>query len=135
MLVEARERPMHAVREADDCHITELRWIVEVEGVPAGHHTLRGPVGPPVLQAPLPRWSATRAAWARELSWAVDVRPRVLRAGDAWAAALGIDETAGALVVRETGSGPGAVRVEHELVLLVRFAELAAPTWRTSLLG
>ena len=114
--------------------ITELRWLITVDGAPAAHHTLHisGDV-PIALPHPLPRWGVASDPWARDLDWTVEVRPRVLRAHDAWAVALGVTEGAAALVVREHGTaGPGTV-VDHELVVLVEHAELAAPAWRPRL--
>lgn len=117
------------------CDLAELRWIVRVDGAPAAHHTLRGWAAPgamaAALRAPLPRWSATYATWARELEWTADVRPRVLRDTDDCARGLGVEESAAALVVRERGRGAPDIRVEHDLVVLVRYVELAAPAWRT----
>ena len=116
--------------QADGCQITEFRWTVDVEGTPAGQHTLGGSATERILRDPLPRWSATTAPWASGFSWTVEVRPRVLRAEDPCADALGVGESAAALVLRETGVDPSGARVEHELVVLARYAEPAARTWR-----
>ena len=71
--------------------------------------------------------------WARDLDWTVEVRPRVLRAHDVWAVPLGVTEGAAALVVREHGTAGSGTVVDHELVVLVAYAELAAPAWRPRL--
>ena len=114
--------------------ITELRWVISVDGVPAAHHTLRSSGDVPVaLPHPLPHWGVAADPWARDLAWTVEVRPRVLRAHDAWAAALGVTEGAAALVVREHGTAGTETVVDHELVVLVEYAELAAPAWRPRL--
>ena len=114
--------------------ITELRWLISVDGVPAAHHTLRSggeaPVAPP---HPLPHWGVAADAWARDLEWRVEVRPRVLRANDPCAGALGVTEGAAALVVREHGESGSETVIDHELVVLVGYAELAAAAWRPRL--
>jgi hypothetical protein len=119
----------HPVRAPEHCHDLELRWLASVNGAPAAHHTLRSSQADAltalVLRGPLPRWSATAAAWGGSMRWSVEVRPRVLRDTDPCAAELGVTETAAALVIVERGTGPAGVRVEHELVVLAAFASAA----------
>jgi hypothetical protein len=125
--------PITTIRH--ECRDLELRWVVTVDEAPAAHHTLRitghepGRAG--FLGAPLPRWSATTAAWAADLRWELDVRPRVLRSTDPFAPGLGVTGTAAALVIVEQGSTPAGARVEHELIVLAVFADHALPRgWR-----
>jgi hypothetical protein len=109
----------------------ELRWLTSVGGAPAGHHTLRvtaaGVVTASLLRSPLPRWSATTAAWAATLRWSLQITPRVLRSTDPFAERLGVTDRAGALVIFEEGCGRGRVSIQHELIVLAGFADQAMP--------
>jgi hypothetical protein len=132
MLIEVDNRAVPTATIRQDRHDLELRWLVSLDGAPAAHHTLHIDVPNAAegrfLRASLPCWSATTAAWASGLRWSLQVRPRVLRSTDPFAAVLGVTDTAAALVIAEQGSGPPGVHVEHELIVLAGFAEQALPS-------
>ena len=115
------------------CQGLELSWLVRENGSVAAHHTLRALTdGADALlrQAALPDWSATLSPWASALRWSTEVLPRVLRRTDPCAERLGVTDTAAALVILERGGGAAGVSVEHELIVLARFADRVLPSAR-----
>ena len=132
--VDNRTAPIGTIADGDR-HDLELLWTVSVDGEPAGHHRLRvagAPADVPFAPARLPRWSALTTPWASSWRWSSEVRPRVLRRTDAFADRLGVTDTAPALLIVERGTGRAGEYVEHELIVLARFADQALPSgWQS----